>query len=377
MGTSNSVGPPYKRIVAKFGTSLLTSGTERLDLKVMADLVQQVARLHSQEQEVIVVSSGAVAAGRERLGKVQEGGDVPFKQVLAAVGQGRLMNAYEELFSRHAIPIAQALLTRGDLSQRAGYLNARNTLLALLGLGVVTIVNENDVVAVEELEGTTFGDNDNLSAMVANLVDADLLVLLTDQAGLFTADPRRDPSARLIPRVEKIDGAIESLARDTLNSQGIGGMATKIEAARLATSSGVTVVIAQGREKDVLPRLAGGEGLGTWFPPSSSRRESRQRWLLAGPYRGRLVVDPGATTALKEQNRSLLPVGIREIEGDFQRGEIICVYDPQGNCIACGLANYSSHDLQKLRGVHSRDIPALLGYEYGEEVIHKDNLALM
>ena len=367
----------YKRIVAKFGTSLLTAGTGRLDLEVMASLVEQVARLRHKGVEVILVSSGAVAAGRQRLGNLTERRDVPFKQVLAAVGQSRLMNAYEQLFSSHDIPIAQALLTRLDLFERAGYLNARNALLALLELRVVTIVNENDVVAVEEIEGATFGDNDNLSAMVANLVDADLLVILTDQEGLFTADPRQDPSAHLIPRVERIDNGIERLARETAGPQGTGGMATKIEAARLATSSGVAVVIANGRERDVLPRLVSGEALGTFFPPTQSKLESRRRWLLAGPFHGRLVVDGGAARALREQNRSLLPVGVLELEGDFSRGELVQVFDREGNHLACGLSNYSSEDLKRIKGVRSERFPAILGYEYGEEVIHRNNLVVL
>ncbi|HLE02652.1 MAG TPA: glutamate 5-kinase [Dehalococcoidia bacterium] len=367
----------YKRIVAKFGTSLLTAGTGRLDLEVMASLVEQVVRLHRQGLEVILVSSGAVAAGRQRLGDLPERRDVPFKQVLAAVGQSRLMNTYERLLSSHDIPVAQALLTRADISQRAGYLNARNALLALLELRVLTIVNENDVVAVEELEGATFGDNDNLSAMVANLVDADLLVILTDQDGLFTADPRQDPSARLIPRVERIDNGIERLARETAGPQGTGGMATKIEAARLATSSGIAVAIAKGRERDILPRLVSGEALGTFFPPVQTKLESRCRWLLAGPFHGRLVVDGGAARALREQNRSLLPVGVLELEGDFSRGELVQVFDREGNRLACGLSNYGSGDLKRIKGVRSERIPAILGYEYGEEVIHRNNLVVL
>jgi len=366
-----------RRVVAKFGTSLLTAGKGRLDPGVMAGLVEQVAGLRREGVEVILVSSGAVAAGRERLGDLAERRDVPFKQVLAAVGQSRLMNVYERLFSARDIPVAQALLTRLDLFERAGYLNARNTLLALLELGVVSIVNENDVVAVEEIEGATFGDNDNLSAMVANLVDADLLVILTDQDGLFTADPRHDPSARLIPRVERIDEAIERMAREAAGPQGTGGMATKIEAAKLATSSGVAVVIANGRESDVLSRVVAVEALGTFFAPAQTRLESRCRWLLAGPFHGRLVIDAGAARALREQNRSLLPVGVVEVGGDFSRGELVQVFDEKGSQLACGLSNYSSADLKRIKGLRSERFAAVLGHEYGEEIVHRNNLVLL
>jgi glutamate 5-kinase len=343
----------------------------------MSSLVEQVAHLHKQGVEIIIVSSGAIAAGRHRLGSLKERKDIPFKQVLAAVGQSRLMNSYEQLFSWHDITVAQALLTKADLSSRIGYLNARNTLLALLEMGVVSIVNENDVVAVEEIEGTVFGDNDNLSAMVANLVDADLLVLLTDAAGLFTADPHKDPQAKLIHRVERIDAEIEKLAKNTISPYGIGGMTTKIEAAKLATASGVAVVIADGREKDVLIRLILGEAIGTFFPPSTGKMESRRRWLLGAPSKGKLVIDDGAKMALREHNRSLLPIGIKRIEGKFERGDVVTIVDMESNRLACGITNYSSQDLSIIKGSHSEKIVQLLGYEYGEEVVHRNNLVML
>src|SRR3972149_5082252 len=243
----------YKRIVAKFGTNVLTAGTDRLDLEVMSALVGQVARLHQRGADVIVVTSGAIAAGRHRLGIQRERKDIPFRQVLAAVGQSDLMQAYQELFAWHDITVAQTLLTRRDLADRQGYLNARNTLLAILELRVVPIVNENDVVAVDEIEGAKIGDNDNLSALVANLVDADLLVLLTGTGGLFTADPRLDPQARLIPRVERIARGRGGLAGAS-GTRGVGGMATKVQAARLATAGGTDVAIADGHERDILTR---------------------------------------------------------------------------------------------------------------------------
>jgi glutamate 5-kinase len=368
----------YRRIVAKFGTSLLTGGSDRLDRNIMSSLVKQVAQLHKQGLEVIIVSSGSIASGRHQLGLTEKVKGVPFKQVLASVGQHRLMGLYEQLFSKHNITVAQALLARVDLFDRAGYLNARNTLLALLELKVICIVNENDVVAVDELHEAMFGDNDNLSAMVANLVDADLLMILTDTAGLYTADNRLDPGARLISEVEKIDAKIERLAADTSSRLGTGGMITKVEAARLATSSGVTVVIADGREKDVILRLVKGEALGTRFLPTSSKLESRRRWMLSGlAVKGKLVVDSGAAVALRKQKKSLLAAGIKEVDGEFQRGDIVNIYDPDECRVGCGITNYSSADIKVIKGAHSGKITDLLGYDYGSEIVHRNNLVVL
>jgi glutamate 5-kinase len=288
------------------------------------------------------------------------------------------MNAYEQLFNWHDITIAQALLTKADLVDRAGYLNARNTLLALMELRVIGIVNENDVVAIDEIQEDKFGDNDSLSAMVANLIDADLLMLLTDTAGLYTAAPYQDPSARLIQRVDRIDAAVERLAGQAGSQQGVGGMVTKIEASKLATTSGVAVVIADGHEPDVIMRLAAGEAIGTFFPPTTNKLESRKRWMLGGLCsRGKLIVDAGAAIALKDQSKSLLPAGIREVEGDFQRGDKLDILDPQGNPLGCGISNYCSGDIKIIKGVHSHRIAEKLGYEYGAEVIHRDNLVVL
>jgi len=368
----------YHRIVAKFGTSLLTGGSDHLNQEIMSTLVAQVAQLNKQGLESLVVSSGAIAAGRYKLGLAKGRRSIPYKQVLASVGQSRLMNVYEQLFDQHNITVAQALLTKADLADRAGYLNARNTLLALLELGVLCIVNENDVVAVDEIQEAKFGDNDNLSAMVANLVDADLLLILTDIAGLYTADPRNNPDARLIPQVDRIDSEIERLLTDTAGNLGTGGMVTKIEAAKLATASGVTVIIADGREPDIILRLAAGEAVGTRFLPVTNRLESRQRWMLSGlSTKGKLVVDSGASLALKKQNRSLLAAGIMQIEGDFQRGDIVNIYAPQGSRLGCGITNYSSADITAIKGVHSKKIAILLGYDYGSEVIHRNNLVVL
>jgi glutamate 5-kinase len=369
---------PYRRIVVKLGTSLLTGGSNQLNEGVMSDLVRQIARLHGDGVELIIVSSGAIAAGRHKLGLTRKIRGIPYKQVLASVGQSRLMNSYEQLFSQHSITVAQALLTRADLADRAGYLNARNTLMALLELEVLCIVNENDVVAVDELKGARFGDNDNLSAMVANLVDADLLLLLTDIAGLYTADPHHDPTARLIPQVKRIDSAIERLAAGTANRLGTGGMITKIEAARLATACGIAVIVADGRERDIILRLAAGEKLGTLFLPETSKLESRKRWMLSGLcVKGKLAVDSGAALALRKQKRSLLAAGIKEASGEFERGDIVDIYDPEGVRIGSGITNYSSEDIAAIKGAHSGTIAALLGYDYGSEVVHRNNLVVL
>jgi len=369
---------PYHRIVAKFGTSLLTGSSDHLNQEIMSNLVAQVAQLHQRGLEVLIVSSGAIASGRHKLGLTQKIKGIPFKQVMASVGQSRLMYVYEQLFSQHGITVAQALLTKADLSDRAGYLNTRNTLLALLELRVVCIVNENDVVAVDEIQEAKFGDNDNLSAMVANLVDANLLLLLTDIGGLYTADPRCHPDAQIIPQVENIDTEIERMAADTPSRLGTGGMIAKIEAAKLATASGVTVVIADGREPDIIPRLAAGEAVGTRFLPTTSKLESRKRWMLSGlSTKGKLVIDSGAALALKKQKRSLLAAGIKQVEGNFQRGDIVKIYDPRGTRLGCGITNYSSADIDIIKGAHSRKIATLLGYDYGSEIVHRNNLVVL
>jgi glutamate 5-kinase len=368
----------YRRVVAKFGTSLLTAGTSRLNMERMADLVDQISRLHHQGVEVIIVTSGAIASGREKLGLTKKAKGVALKQVLASVGQSRLMNIYEELFNRHNIIVGQALLTKSVLSDRAGYLNTRNTLLASLEMGVIPIINENDVVAVDEIGEARFGDNDNLSAMVANLIDADLLFILTDIAGLYTADPNKDPSARMIPLVEKIDDKIEKRVSGSTSGLGTGGMVTKIEAAKFAAESGVTVVIANGSEKDILVRVTGGEAIGTRFLPVKNKLDSRQRWLLSGLCtRGKLTVDDGAALALKQKKCSLLAAGILEVEGVFQRGDIVDICDLHGVKLGSGITNYTSVEVQAIKGAHSGKINALLGYDYGSELVHRNNLVIL
>ncbi|MDD4877338.1 MAG: glutamate 5-kinase [Dehalococcoidales bacterium] len=374
----NSPKFPYQRIVVKLGTSLITGGSSHLDENVMSDLMAQIAELNHKGLELLIVSSGAVAAGRHKLGLGKTHGGVPYKQVFSAVGQSRLMSVYEKLFDKYDVTVAQALLTKADLSDRSGYLNARNTLLALLELRVLCIVNENDVVAVDEIKEAKFGDNDNLSAMVANLVDADLLLLLTDIGGLYTADPRRNSDAVLIPQVERIDSKIEKLAADTAGGLGVGGMITKIEAAKLATASGITVVIADGKEQNIILKIASGEAIGTCFQPLTNKLESRKRWMISGlSTRGGLVVDSGASRALKKQNGSLLASGIKGIEGEYQRGDVVTIYDEKDNVIGCGITNYSSADVRIIKGAHSDKITTLLGYDYGDEVVHRNNLVIL
>jgi glutamate 5-kinase len=368
----------YQRIVTKFGTSLLTGGSDRLEPDMMTNLVRQLAELHKKKVELAVVTSGAVACGRHKLGLSKKYKDIPVKQVLSSVGQSHLMYTYETLFNHYDINIAQALLTRAVLIDRAGYLNARNTLLALIELGVIGIINENDVVAIDEIQGTRFGDNDNLSAMVANLIDADLLIILSDIEGLFTADPGVDSNARLIPEVRKIDEKIFALAGGSRGGLGTGGMYTKLQAAKMATACGITVIICKGSEPDVMLRLAAGENIGTRFLPAANKLESRERWMLAGlSAKGKLIVDEGAVAALNEQHGSLLAAGIQEVEGVFVRGDLVNVFDSVGNRLGSGITNYGSEDISKIKGQHSRKIAGLLGYDYGAEVIHRNNLIIL
>ncbi|MBM3132081.1 MAG: glutamate 5-kinase [Chloroflexi bacterium] len=370
--------PCYRRVVVKLGTNLITAGKMSLSRKMMASLVDQVADLHQRGVQVIIVTSGAVAAGKHRMGIRKKQHHIPFRQMMAAIGQGQLMHAYDRLFKAHHIVVAQALLTKPDFQSRLGYLNARNTILGLLDMTVVPIVNENDVVFVEELQGTTFfGDNDNLSAMVANLVEADLLIILSDVAGLYTADPGKDPDARLIPRVEKIDPSIERLAKGPGGDKGTGGMLTKLQAAKLATASGTAVVIASGQEPGVISRLADGEALGTFFSPVDSKRESRERWMLGQAAKGRIVVDSGAKAALQKNHKSLLPAGIAEVKGEFGRGDEVVVVDAEGTCFAVGMPNYSSDEIERIKGARSDKIIEILGYGHGDEVIHRNNLVMI
>jgi len=369
-----SSGTSPRRIVVKLGTNVLTAGTDHLHRPRMVELVRQIAEARTRGAEVVLVSSGAVAAGRERLQFPPRRRDMPFKQLLAAVGQSRLMHLYEQIFDLYSIPVAQTLLTREDLRDRHRYLNARNTLLACLLHGVLPIINENDVVAVDEIR---LGDNDTLSALVANLVDADLLLILSDIDGLYSADPRRDPSAELIREVRTIDDSIYALAGGS-NTRGTGGMITKIHAADLATHGGTAVVIASGGTPEVIGRVLAGEQIGTRFPAITSRLESRKRWVLAEMVRhSRVLADDGAARALREGGKSLLPAGVLGVEGDFERGQTVRIFARTGQEVARGLAQYSARDLRLIKGLRSSQIAETLGYDYGPEIVHRDDMVLL
>lgn len=370
--------PGYRRIVAKFGTNLLTAGTDRLDLDTMASLTAQVVRLMAEGREVLIVTSGAIAAGRDRLQVTVNRRDIPFRQVLASVGQPHLVQCYDGLFAKHGNVVGQTLLSRRDLADRIGYLNARNTLLGLLEMHVVPIINENDAVAIDEIAGAKIGDNDNLSALVANLIDADLLALLTDTGGLYTADPRTHKTATLIPRVDRVTRETEEIAGGSESARGTGGMITKLEAAKLATGGGSDVFIAAGHEPDVLYRLANGEHVGTMLPARKTRVESRKRWMLSGlSTRGAIVVDAGAGKALTERSKSLLPAGVAGVHGSFKRGDTVNIVLPDGHAIACGITNYDEAEVSAIRGVRSDRIAEVLGHQYGAAVVHRNNLVVL
>jgi glutamate 5-kinase len=362
------------RIVVKIGTGTLSEGSDRLCRPHIMELVRQISCLFRAGHELLFVTSGAIFAGRESLGSLSQRKDIQFRQTLAAVGQVRLMSIYEQMFGIYDITIAQALLTRADLADRERYLNARNTMLSLLTLRIIPVINENDVVGVEEIR---IGDNDNLSALVANLVEADLLVILTDQAGLFTADPRVEPHAELVSEVTRIDDRIRCLAAGSGSETGTGGMVTKIEAAEMATRSGTQVVIASGSEPDVLLRLERGESIGTRFQPEVTQVESRKRWILAEPPQGRITIDAGAAHALSHQGKSLLAVGITKVTGAFERGRTVRLLNPDGKEIARGITHYNSAALLAIKGLRSDKISTTLGYEYGPTVVHRDDMVLV
>jgi glutamate 5-kinase len=365
----------YRRIVAKFGTSLLTAGSARLDLETMARFVSQIARLREQGTDVIAVSSGAVAAGRHRVEHhALRRGAHPSRQAFASVGQMHLMQSWDQLFGWHDIVVAQVLLTRRDLSDRLAYLNARNTLRDLIAVGAVPVVNENDAVALDRVLASRIGENDSLAAYVANLVDADLLAIFTDVDGLYDADPRTHPGAKLIRQVDRVDAAIERLGGGP-GTTGSGGMATKLTAARIASQGGCDVVIANGRRPDSLLEVCRTRETGTWFPAAASPLESRKRWILGSITRtGHIVVDVGAVRAVRLHDRSLLPAGVSGVTGQFERGDSVEVRDESGDLIAVGISNYDSGEVGRIRGLRSDRIQATLGYGYGDEIIHRDNL---
>lgn len=365
-----------QRIVVKVGTSTLTAGSKKLNPAQMVDLARQCSALRSQKVQLILVSSGAMAAGREELGYPALPKGVPAKQMLAAVGQPRLMAMYEQFFGIYKVHVAQVLLTKADLSDRHGYLNARATLEALLQQGIIPIVNENDTVATDEIR---FGDNDNLSAQVANLIEADLLILLTDQEGLYTSDPRTDKDARLIAEVgpEPFTDALWQAAGGTDNGLGTGGMVTKLQAADLARHGGTAVIIARGSTENILLRLARGESSGTKLVPVVNKLEGRKRRILSGSHtKSEITIDEGAAQALL-RGGSLLPAGITQTSGSFERGDPVKVISVEKKQIAIGLTNYGAADLQQLCGKHSTEIEAVLGYTFGEEAIHRDHMVLL
>ncbi|MBW4552630.1 MAG: glutamate 5-kinase [Aphanocapsa sp. GSE-SYN-MK-11-07L] len=364
-------------LVVKIGTSSLTHPeTGSLALATIARLVEVLTQLQQQGHQVVLVSSGAVGVGCARLGLTARPRSMALKQAIAAVGQGRLMRVYDDLFTTLQQPIAQILLTRGDLIQRQHYLNAYNTFQALFELGVIPIVNENDTVAVDELK---FGDNDTLSALVAGLVEADWLFLLTDVDRLYSADPRQQPDALPISLVSSMDELARQQVKvgDRGSIWGTGGMATKIAAAEIATESGVRTVITEGRSPGNIPKILAGEPLGTQFEAQAKPINARKRWIAhALVPMGKLYLDPGAIAALTQAGRSLLAAGITAIDGEFQPDDAVQLCDASGEEVARGLVNYSSTDLRQIQGHHSEKIPAILGYAGVETIVHRDNLVL-
>ena len=363
------------RIVIKVGSSSLTHTTGKLNFGRMEGLVRELSDLANSGHRPILVTSGAVAAGMGRLGLSARPGNLPERQAVAAVGQGLLMQVYEKLFGEYSQIVAQVLLTRDDARDRQRYLNARHTFLTLLGLGVIPIVNENDTVATEELQ---FGENDTLSAVVAALVGADLLVLISDVDGLYTGDPRRDPSAKMLTLIKEISPDIVAAAGGTGSALGSGGMLSKIEAARIATSAGCTMALIPGDPTGALTRLMNGEELGTVFLPREKALQARDQWIaFAQVAEGELTVDNGAARAIRQDGKSLLPSGIVNLTGGFAPGDLVRVVDQKGHEVARGLVNYSHDDLAKLAGHRCAEIEAILGYKGYDEVIHRDNLVCL
>ena len=363
-----------RRIVVKVGSSLVTNEGRGVDAEAIGNWARQLAALAQQGRELVMVSSGAIAEGMKRLGWATRPKELPELQAAAAVGQMGLAQMYEQKLSAHGMRSAQVLLTHADLADRERYLNARSTLLTLLGLKVIPVINENDTVVNDEIK---FGDNDTLGALVANLLDADALVILTDQKGLYSADPRKDPQARFIDEAQAGDPELERMAGGAGSSIGRGGMLTKILAAKRAASSGTSTVIAWGREPDVLLRLAAGEAIGTALLASTQKLAARKQWMADHlQLRGAVVVDAGAAVKVRDEGKSLLPIGVIEVQGDFHRGDVIAVRSPQGAEIARGLANYSSSEARLIARKSSSEFEKLLGYTAEPEMIHRDNLVL-
>ena len=363
------------RLVVKIGSSLVTNEGQGLDHAALATWAEQIAALTKAAKQVVLVSSGAVAEGMQRLGWARRPHALHELQAAAAVGQMGLVEAYESCFRKYNLRTAQILLTHEDLSNRKRYLNARTTLRTLLDLGVIPVINENDTVATEEIR---FGDNDTLGALVTNLIEADVLVILTDQSGLYTGDPRRTAGAELVTDARAGDPELERMAGGVGSEFSRGGMLTKVQAARRAARSGAATVIASGREPNILVRLAAGEKIGTQLLPETLTITARKQWLADHlQVRGRLHLDPGAVRALKVDGKSLLPIGVRDVSGAFERGEVVSCLDPDGTEIARGLVNYSAPETRKILKTPSQEIEARLGYVDEPELIHRDNLVLL
>jgi glutamate 5-kinase len=364
---------PARRVVIKVGSSLLTDGKRReIRALFLKRLAEQVHCLREKGMQCLIVTSGAIAAGLFEMGKKERPREMAQLQALAAVGQSDLMNAYKAAFKPFGLKVAQILLTREDLANRNRYSNAHNTLLELFRHRVVPVVNENDTVAVEEIR---FGNNDTLGVLVAHLCEADLLVLLTDTDGFFEADPRLNPQAKLIPEVYHLDGGIEKNATKSKSMVGTGGMKTKIQAAKSMMQSGIPMVIANGNEKDVLVKILASEPVGTFFHPSVEKMTSRKRWLAWSVRpKGDIVVDDGAKKALLEQGKSLLPTGVKMLIGTWEQGDIVRVVDSGKQGIAKGIVNFSSMELEQIKGLKTSDVPLKLGKKASDEVIHRDNM---
>ncbi|MFC4296642.1 glutamate 5-kinase [Castellaniella hirudinis] len=369
---SPSVAQDAQRLVLKVGSSLVTNEGKGIDLEAVAQWAEQIAGLHASGRQLVLVSSGAIAEGMARLGWPRRPKLMSELQAAAAVGQMGLIQAYEAAFARHGVRTAQILLTHEDLADRRRYLNARSTLNTLLALGVVPIVNENDTVVTDEIR---VGDNDTLGALVTNLIEADVLVILTDQSGLYSADPRKHPDARFIHQGQAGDPALEAMAGGSGSAIGTGGMLTKVLAARRAANSGGHTIIASGRESAVLRRLASGEPIGTELRAVLPVRSARQRWMANHlRLRGRVTLDAGAVRALTQSHRSLLPIGVIAVEGDFERGDVVACVDEHGVECGRGLINYSSADTARILRQPSARIAEILGHLADPELIHRDNM---
>jgi len=364
-----------RRIVVKVGSSLVTNQGSGLDMGALGNWAKQIATLRTQGCEVVLVSSGAIAEGMQRLGWKKRPSAVHELQAAAAVGQMGLVQAYESCFRQHQLNAAQVLLTHADLADRERYLNARSTLRTLLNLGVIPIINENDTVVTDEIK---FGDNDTLGALVANLIEADAFIILTDQDGLYTADPRKDSGATLISAAQAGDAKLELMAGGAGSHIGRGGMLTKVLAAKRAARSGAHTVIASGHERDVLPRLLQGESIGTLLTASALSLDARKQWLADHlQVSGKVSLDAGAVRVLSNQGKSLLPIGVTQVSGEFQRGAVVAVLDTEGRDIARGLVNYSADEARRIAGKASGEIENILGYVDEPELIHRDNLVLL